>query len=188
MKIQLKYLLGICLFTISFCIFSCSDETPLANESELITTMEFILKPQNGSDSIVFIFRDLDGDGGNPPVFYSPKLKANTNYQTSLRILNESITPISNITDEIIAEGTDHQFFYTPTGLANLQFTYLDFDSNNYPIGIKTNMSTGNTGTGNLKINLKHLPNKKAPGVQNGDITNSGGETDIELSFEIVVE
>lgn len=188
MKIQLKNLLGICLFTIFFCVFSCSDDTAIANESELITTLEFVLKTQNGSDSLVFSFRDLDGVGGNPPVFYSPKLKSNTSYVTSLRLLNESILPIVNITDEIVSEGTDHQFFYTPTGQANMQFTYLDFDTNNYPIGIKTNLSTGNPGTGTLKINLKHLPDKKAAGVQNGDITNSGGETDIELSFEVVIE
>lgn len=188
MKNQLKYLSGICLFIISICLFSCSDDTPLVNESELITSLEFVLKPQNGSDSIAFSFKDLDGVGGNPPVLYSPKLKANTNYLTSLRILNESVTPIVNITDEIISEGTDHQFFYIPAGQANLQFTYLDFDTNNYPIGTKTSMSTGSSGTGNLKIILKHLPNKKASGVQNGDITNSGGETDIELSFEVVLE
>ena len=188
MKIQLNYLLGICLFIIFFCIVSCSEDTPLVNESELITTLEFVLKTQNGSDSIVFSFKDLDGDGGNPPVIISPKLKSNTNYLTSLKLLNESSAPIVNITEEIISEGTEHQFFYTPTGQANLQFTYLDFDTNTYPVGTKTNMATGKPGTGTLKINLKHLPDKKASGVQNGDITNSGGETDIELTFDIVVE
>ena len=75
MKIQFNYLLGICLFTIFFSLVSCSEDTPLVNESELITTLEFVLKTQNGSDSIVFSFKDLDGDGGNPPVFISPKLK-----------------------------------------------------------------------------------------------------------------
>ncbi len=188
MKIQFNYLLGICLFTIFFCLISCSEDTPLVNESELITTLEFVLKTQNGSDSVVFSIRDLDGDGGNPPVIIAPKLKSNTTYLTSLKLSNESSSPVINITDEIISEATEHQFFYTPSGQANLQFTYLDFDGNAYPVGTKTNMVTGNPGTGSLKITLKHMPDKKASGVQNGDITNSGGETDIELTFDIVVE
>jgi len=188
MKIQLKYSALICLLFSMVFIFSCSDDPAVVNESELITSLYLVLQNQSSSDSVVFSFKDLDGDGGNTPIIIAPKLKSNTTYRTNLRLLNESVSPPVEITDEIVSEGTAHQFFYTPSGQANLQMSYLDFDSSGYPIGTKTNLSTGSPGTGSLKITLKHLPNKKASGVQDGDITNSGGETDIELTFDLVVE
>ncbi|MBL7820139.1 MAG: type 1 periplasmic binding fold superfamily protein [Saprospiraceae bacterium] len=188
MKSQFKYRTFIYLFGAIASLLSCADDTPIVNESELITSMYMVMETPNGSDSVVFSFKDLDGDGGNPPVIFAPKLKSNTLYQTSLRLLNESVSPPIEITDEIVSEGTDHQFFYTPSGQANLQISYLDFDSLGYPIGTKTNILTGNAGSGLLKISLKHLPEKKASGVQNGNITNSGGETDIELTFDLVLE
>jgi hypothetical protein len=39
-----------------------------------------------------------------------------------------------------------------------------------------------------LKITLRHEPNKKASGVVGGSITNAGGETDIEVSFDVEVK
>jgi len=42
-------------------------------------------------------------------------------------------------------------------------------------------------GEGGLRITLRHEPNKTAAGVQNGDITNAGGETDIEVTFTFEV-
>ncbi|HBK71516.1 MAG TPA: type 1 periplasmic binding fold superfamily protein, partial [Flavobacteriaceae bacterium] len=35
---------------------------------------------------------------------------------------------------------------------------------------------------------LRHEPNKSASGVSDGDITNAGGETDIEVIFNITVQ
>ena len=35
---------------------------------------------------------------------------------------------------------------------------------------------------------LRHEPDKSAAGVSSGDITNAGGETDIEVSFNVIIE
>jgi hypothetical protein len=32
------------------------------------------------------------------------------------------------------------------------------------------------------------LPDKYAAGVSEGDISNAGGETDIEVSFQVIIE
>jgi hypothetical protein len=48
-------------------------------------------------------------------------------------------------------------------------------------------LTTGNVGTGNLTVTLRHLPNKSALGVSTGDITNAGGATDAYVSFPVTV-
>ena len=66
--------------------------------------------------------------------------------------------------------------------------TYDDVDDDNNPLGVETNVSAGNAGTGTLTIILRHEPIKTASGVADGDITNAGGETDIEVQFNVVVQ
>jgi hypothetical protein len=35
---------------------------------------------------------------------------------------------------------------------------------------------------------LRHEPAKSAAGVADGDLTEAGGETDVEVVFEVIVE
>ena len=65
---------------------------------------------------------------------------------------------------------------------------YTDEDSNENPIGIATSVETGAASNGTLTIVLRHEPIKAAENVATGDITNAGGETDIEVQFDIVIE
>lgn len=53
---------------------------------------------------------------------------------------------------------------------------------------LKFSFQTGATSNGSLKITLKHQPNKSGTNVSIGDITNAGGETDIEVTLPIVVQ
>lgn len=83
-------------------------------------------------------------------------------------------------------EGVDHQVFYQlPTALGT--FTYTDLDLNGKPIGLTFSLTTGNAGTGNLTVTLRHLPNKSAAGVASGDITNAGGATDASVTYPVTV-
>ena len=61
-------------------------------------------------------------------------------------------------------------------------------DGNGDPVGLMTQLMTGSAGTGQLTILLRHEPDKSAMGVAQGDPTNAGGETDINVVFDIVVE
>ena len=157
-----------------------------SNEGELITTVKYTLKPQPDGNSVVFLFRDLDGDGGNPPVITTGPLKPETIYSGTLELLNEAEMPVEDITEEVENEGNEHQFFFTSTN--NISVKYDDSDLNGKPVGLKTILTTGIAGTGKIKIILRHLPDKNASGVANGDITNAGGETDIEIEFNVVVQ
>ena len=169
-------------------ITSCSKDDPeVPNEEEVITTLRYVLTPNSGGMTVSMTFQDLDGDGGNAPIITGGELAANTTYNGTLTILNETATPFEDITEEIEEEGVEHQFFFS-SSLATLSVNYNDFDMNNNPVGLTTAVQTGAPGTGDLTITLRHEPNKNAAGVISGDITNAGGETDIEVTFPISVQ
>ncbi|WGH76188.1 type 1 periplasmic binding fold superfamily protein [Tenacibaculum tangerinum] len=177
------------LFILSLTILAaCSnDDDPVpVNEEEVITTVTIELT--NGTEKVILQSRDLDGDGPNAPEIQGGTLKANTTYSGVITLLNETETPAENITDEVAAEADEHQFFYSAAGIAST-FTYTGTnDSNGNPVGINFTVSTEGAGTGVYTVTLRHEPNKSATGVKEGNITNAGGETDVEISFPITVE
>ena len=108
-------------------------------------------------------------------------------YTTTLILLNETVSPVDTISNEVLAEGEDHQFFFAPAGV-NITVAYNDVDGNGNPIGLLTTITTSAPSTGTLVVTLRHQPDKTAAGVSGGDITNAGGETDIEVTFPLVIE
>lgn len=168
---------------------SCDKDPEIVNEEELITTLEYTLTPRDGGDVVILSFRDLDGDGGNAPIINSGRLKSGKTYDGVLNLFNESLTPADIITEEIASEDEEHQFFFdVSTSIAsNLIISYNDKDAGNNPIGLRSIVTTNGTGMGTIKITLRHEPNKTASGVAAGLITNAGGETDIEVSFNVSV-
>ncbi|GLB49705.1 type 1 periplasmic binding fold superfamily protein [Neptunitalea lumnitzerae] len=172
--------------TISF--VSCSDDdTPqVINEEEVITTMNVTLT--SGSQTVTLTSQDLDGDGPNAPeITVSGNLAANTTYTGNVELLNETESPAENVTEEVEEENADHQFFFISTG-AIADTDYADVDANGDPVGIDFTLTTGDAGTATLQVILRHLPEKDAEGVSDGDITNANGETDFQAEFEITVE
>ena len=186
---NLKFLpIGIVALFISSCSSDDNSSAPV-NEEEVITTVKVTLTPQNGGTPIVLQSRDLDGDGPNAPVITtSANLAANTVYNGSLDLLNEIATPAESITSEIIEEALDHQFFFSATNNIGTTAYAAPFDGNSQPIGVNFTFTTTNAANGNLTVVLRHEPNKSADGVASGDITNAGGETDIQVTFPVVVE
>ncbi|TDP60281.1 type 1 periplasmic binding fold superfamily protein [Flavobacterium dankookense] len=166
-------------------ITSCNNDDDPVNEEEVITTVTTTLT--NGATTITLTSRDLDGDGPNDPlVTVSGNLTANTVYNGETTFLNELDTPAEDITVEVEEEGEEHQVFYQiPAALGT--FGYTDFDVNAKPVGLTFTYTTGNAGTGNLTVTLRHLPNKSAAGVAAGDITNAGGATDAQVTYPIVI-
>ena len=121
------------------------------------------------------------------PSIINGTLAANTTYSGSLEFLNQSETPAEDITEEVAEEDDEHQVFYAST-VAGLSVAYNDADDDNNPLGLATTLTTGDAGTGTMTITLRHEPNKSAAGVSDGDIANAGGETDIEVTFDVVVQ
>lgn len=189
MKNRLKYLLALPLVA-AVTLISCEKDDPdIPNEEELITTLIYTLTPEGGGNSVEFRFTDLDGDGGNAPVITNGTLAANTTYSGVITLLNETETPAEVISEEVEEEAEEHQFFYQFSNQSfSGGFDYADADGNGNPIGLLTTFATGTPLSSTLTITLRHEPNKTATGVSDGDITNAGGETDIEVTFDVTVQ
>jgi hypothetical protein len=163
------------------------NEPDPVNEEELITTVRLTFTGPTGQAEI-FSFEDLDGDGPQAPIITSDTLKDSTVYRLGVEFLNATETPPESITAEVLAEGDEHQVFFQVSQSLNLSVSYNDTDVNGAPIGLLNNVITNANSNGTLKVTLRHEPNKSAAGVPNGDISNAGGETDIEVTFNVVIE
>tara|TARA_B110000259_G_scaffold156259_1_gene177720 strand:+ start:152 stop:697 length:546 start_codon:yes stop_codon:yes gene_type:complete len=165
---------------------SCSDDddnTPdPVNDEEVITTLTVTL--DSGSDTVVMQYQDLDGDGSNAAVVtVSGSLNANTIYDGSIVLLNETEDPAENITEEVEEEDLDHQFFYTVGSGLNVTTDYADADSMGNPLGLSFILTTSEASSGALTFTLRHEPNKPNDGLE-----TAGGETDIDVTFDVIVE
>jgi hypothetical protein len=161
---------------------------PPVNEEELITTLILTFTDTAATPDASYELRwtDLDGPGGNDPVQSGVPLPASRELVLDVRVLNESETPAEEITDEIRAEDEDHQFFYQSTG--GLVTVYADADGDGNPIGLRNRATTPAAGSGTITAILRHMPNKSAAGVASGDITNAGGDTDIEVDLNFTIQ
>lgn len=176
------------LFLMVPVLFSCEKDDPITpNEEEVITTMILTLTPDSG-EVVEFSFRDVDGDGGDNPVITTEKLTANTMYTADIQLLNETESPAEDITEEVKEENEEHQFFFETSGGLALSVAYDDQDDSGNPLGVSNIFTTGAPSSGQLVVTLRHEPNKSASGVSEGDITNAGGETDIEVTFDVEIE
>jgi hypothetical protein len=174
----------IALVTLIFTFNACKDQVdtpPNPNEEELITTLELTFTNEtNASDVRIFKFADPDGDGGNAPTITdSIVLAANSSYGLAVRFLDESKSPVEDITTEIVAEAIDHLICYTTPG--DLMITILDKDSNNLNLGLAATVKTQALENTSLTIRLMHQPNQK-----NGNCDS--GETDVEVTFITTIE
>ncbi len=184
-KINLLLVMGVCSMLF---ITSCKKDDPIIeNEEELITTLIYTLTQEAGGDSVVLSFEDLDGDGAITPIITGGTLGANTIYNGSLQLLNESVNPAEDITVEVQEEAEEHQFFFQ-NNISGLSIAYTDEDENGHPIGLSSKITTTGSGSGTITVTLRHEPIKTAAGVSNGDITNADGATDIEVTFDVVVQ
>jgi hypothetical protein len=176
--------------TLVFSACSDDDDAPqVINEEEVITTLNLFLTPEGGGEVVTFTYRDLDGDGSNPEIS-SSALSANTSYTGRVEFLNELENPAEDITIEVLEEAEEHQVFYILEDSLNATPTYtgaLDNDGN--PIGVEFSLEIGDASQGNLTVILIHEGDKNAPGAFEGNLSNEvGGETDIEVTFNVTVE
>jgi hypothetical protein len=166
---------------------SCLKDPVIPNEEELITTVNYILTPDGSGDIVNLSFKDIDGDGGEDPVITGGTLQANSTYIGTITLFNETESPSEDIGAEVLEEAEDHQLFYS-SDIAGISFQYDDQDNNGFPLGLINTLMTGDAGSGFITVTLKHKPSKEAAGVSDGDITNAGGDTDIEVSFPVNVQ
>jgi hypothetical protein len=165
---------------------SCDPEHPNnPNDQEVITSLQ--VNAMTATDTITFAYSDPDGVGGIVPTIDTIVLSSSAMFTISLELLDETKTPDDTVTHEILAESQAHQFFFEITG-ANLTTSYWDTDANGKPIGLLNTWTTGAVSSGTVMITLRHQPDKNALGVLGGDITNAGGETDVEVTFPVRIQ
>ena len=183
------------LLILSLIFTGCSDDddhddhSHPVNEEEVITTVEVTLSDE--TNSYVLIWEDLDGDGPDLPIITGATIPSNS-YDAEIQLYNKTLDPTDDeyvVTTEILEEDVDHQFFFNASnGLNVFDFLYADADVDGNPIGQQFIIEDVSGSGGDLNIVLLHEPNKNAVGVSDGDITNAGGDTDIDITFPIIVQ
>jgi hypothetical protein len=171
------------IFGFLFTQSSCKKNTPPnPNEEELITTFQIVFTDSAGiKPSAVATYKDIDGDGGNnPSVFDTIKLQANTTYNASILLLDESKTPIDTISNEVLEEGAEHLFCFTPNNI-NTTIKATDLDINNIGIGLSTKWTTTIGSVGTTQIILRHQPDNTKTG------SCSPGSSDIDIIFQTII-
>lgn len=173
----LAFLLMGSLLTFSSC--KDDDEPGPDEEGEVITSVTLSLSPTGkGQDAEATISTLSGSPAQNAPL----TLKAGTTYTALITFADESKTTVEDRTDEIKQEGDEHLLVFTVTPSSLLSINATDADSKGQPIGLEANVVTGDEGTGTLRVVLKHQPN----GLKTGTNTTAG-ETDVDVSFNVIV-
>ena len=155
---------------------------PVVNEPEIITTMKLTFVDSSNTSNIKYAtFRDPDGDGGaGYDIFDTIKLEPNKTWITTIILLNETVSPADTISNEVLEEGVDHLFCFSPTG-TSATVIKTDLDANSLPIGLQSKWRTTSTGLGTMQVELRHQP-----GIKNGSCTP--GDTDIDVVFQTKIQ
>lgn len=176
---------------------SCALDAGSLNDQEVITTVILDF------DGTTFLFDDIDGDGGEPPMIDTIEL-APGNYSLSIHFENRLEDPPEDITEEVRDESAQHLLLFTgsavvgpatsnPTG--PFVQTYADTDANGLPIGLE-NSIVASPGEGLLTLTLRHMPPELPPEksadtvgeARDNGIDALGGATDAQVSFSVSVE
>jgi predicted RNA binding protein with dsRBD fold (UPF0201 family) len=182
-------LISIALFTLLFVACSSDDDAAPepVNEEEVITTVIATFTSESGAQ-VILTSRDLDGEGPNgPETTISGAFSSSTSYTGAVEFRNELEDPYEDITVEVLEEALEHQVFYNYTSDLGM-ISYSDEDADGNPIGLNVSYETSSSASGTITITLRHEPNKSGAGVNEGDITNAGGETDVAVSFDVEVQ
>ncbi|WP_378179914.1 type 1 periplasmic binding fold superfamily protein [Aquimarina sp. SS2-1] len=180
MKTTIKKLTALFLFAIAFTACSSDDDNPLViNEEETITTVRLTVLESGMSTPEIYTWTESSQD--------DITLSANSSYNFKIEFLDESDpNDVEDITAEVIDERDEH-FVYYETTVNGLSFTNASddtIDSNNTGINISTDWSSTDAATGIIRAFLIHEPTTKT-----GDSRDDfGGETDVEVSFNITVQ
>ncbi len=198
-SLLLLFMMGTLVF-----LSSCKKDDPTPeNIPELITKAKLKFTPTSGA-TIEVTATDPDGEGVQDIKIDGPiNLVKGTTYTLSLELLNElykSTEEGYNISDEIAKEADEHQFFFewtdgvfsNPVGNGNIDnrndpVNYgSSVDSKGLPLGLTTSWTTSATatsGTKSFRVLLKHQPE-----IKSATSTSTDGESDLDITFTIVVQ
>lgn len=195
---KIKLITIACLSFIILTSCSNNDSVPSSDKKVITTMLVTFTTFDGGPTDLVLKYKDLDGDGPNPPeITVNGKLRSLSTYIGSILLLNETEDPAINISEQILAEAESHQFNFdftpttvisTNTGLNHpfmIEFLALSSDSNGDPFLSEFGIKPAYSGTGILTIKLRSQIDKT---LTNSGMVYEGGQVEIEAAFEIPVE
>lgn len=155
------------------------------HENEVITSIGIMLRDTVNSDSTHGAWRQPAGPG---TTIYTDtlRLKGGVGYVGSLAVLDESKTPVADLTESIRSLANEHRFFFE-SGNASVKVKVTDKDSQvpSMELGLQVSVQADSsfTGSGLLKITLRHYTttSPKSGGI-------SAGSTDAEVEIPYVVK
>ncbi|MEM1134988.1 MAG: type 1 periplasmic binding fold superfamily protein [Bacteroidota bacterium] len=196
--IKEKFNLKLLLLLFSLLAFSaCDDDDDVVpdepeNPEEEFTTIKLIFDDESTADDddIEFIWKDLDGDGGNDPEIDDIVLESGKSYELEIEFLNENENPVEDVTEEIEREDKEHQVFFLGSAVNSLiSIDYDDMDDDGNPLGLENDVTVLQTGGPEvLNVILRHELDKDATGASEGNPDNAGGETEVDINFNVTVQ
>ena len=197
----MKNLRKVSLYVVALLAFgfaSCESEDPeKENEGEVITDVTLNFQELNASNALVgsvFTFKASDPQGievGKTPTVQSISLTKGKKYQMTIEVKNSIEN--EDITKEILEEAAEHQFFFLGQVFDSSFFSIQYADAGGIALGLKTIVTvSSSTGTNNssMKVVLRHDLNKSFPGASSPTFANfaqAGGETDLEITFPVIL-
>jgi hypothetical protein len=168
--------------------WACGDDAPVTqNPEEVITTVRLAF---TGPSTFTATAKDADGDGTVDTK--DPITLAAGSYTVEVTLLNELESPAEDITEEVKEESDEHQLFFTVTGLpaASLAITYADTEmdygkTTGLPVGLKSTWVNAGAGTGQVTVQLQHLPPVNEAAQKVAGVTKATGDTDVSVTFDV---
>jgi hypothetical protein len=186
------------LALLAFGFASCESEDPeKENEGEVITDVTLKFQELNSSNALVgsvFSFKASDPQGievGKTPTIQSISLAKGKKYQMTIEVTN-SIEG-EDITQEILTEAAEHQFFFLGPVFDSNIFSIQYADAGGIALGLKNTVTVSSSpGTNNssMRVVLRHDLNKSFAGANNPTFANfvqAGGETDLDITFPVIL-
>ena len=155
-------------------------------DNEVITTVKLTaVNAADATDVVNAQWKDLTPNDGNPDLSAAKlTLKKDAVYNVSLQFLDETKTPVGNITEEITDRANYHLICYTPSSGMGLTVQRTDKDNNTpqMELGLAAKFTTTTVADGSIQVALHHQPSGK-----NG--TDCAiGTTDADVTFTVKVQ
>lgn len=163
----------LCLSSTLILLQSCGDDDneKETNQKETVSTVNIMIFDPTAPvvEPIDLYFEDPEGDG----IFVRDDMFPETVVLLAGKTYNVYIVYWTSTEGEIEAEKDDHLVCFSTTGNV-VAVEYTDEDTKGLPFGVSTDW-TGGSGSGDLKVTLRHQP-----GTKDGDCPGEG-VTDAEV-------
>jgi hypothetical protein len=177
---------------------SCESEDPvIENDEEVITdvTLRFTELDDSGNNvgaPFDFVASDPQGIELGSPSIETVNLTRGKTYRMEILLYN-SIAD-EDITEEVQEESDEHQFYFLGTAFVGSPIlTYTYDDLNGESLGLNGQVIVAQSpgfNNANMRVVLRHDLDKSFPGADDPNFENfiqAGGETDLDITFPLVV-